>query len=146
MNAIAENLSEIEKRDPATPPPPGELWPEQGGRYVGPYVKDGQLRHGISVAGVENDIPCSFDTQDEKTAGIVHNGFSDWRVPDQRETMLAYIHARDDFHTEGIESVYLTSAPYGSSYAWAVTFENGNVSPWGRNLSFRVRLFRSIIA
>ncbi|MFT0546966.1 hypothetical protein ACMHYO_11560 [Allopusillimonas ginsengisoli] len=50
------------------------------------------------------------------------------------------------FHREGLESVQIASTPYGEGYAWAVYFENGNVSLNYRTNEFRVRPFRSIIA
>ncbi|MGE8449067.1 MAG: DUF1566 domain-containing protein [Pseudomonadales bacterium] len=141
MNAIAEAPAIL-----ITPPQPGALWPEQGGRYVGSYVKAGQLHHGIIADGVDTDIKASFNKLAESPTNIEINGFSDWRAPDQRELMLAFIHAPDNFMRSGWDSIYMTSTPYGSDYVWVVDFEGGDVFTCYRDSEWRVRPFRSIIA
>jgi len=127
-------------------PAPGQPWPEQGGIYVGARVIDGIVRHRIIPGGTDQDIVASHDNAAERiTAAGEINGFSDWGHGDQRDLMLAYINAPDLFHREGIESVQITSTPYGSYYAWAVGFESGDVGVSGRHYEFRVRPFRSFI-
>ncbi|NYT26208.1 hypothetical protein H0A73_21685 [Alcaligenaceae bacterium] len=127
-------------------PAPGQPWPEQGGIYVGARVIDGVVHHRIIPGGTDQDIVASHNNAAERIAATGEiNGFSDWTHGDQRDLMLAYINAPDLFHRGGIESVQITSTPYGSFIAWAVDFESGSVSIFTRDGEFRVRPFRSFI-
>ncbi|NYT38910.1 DUF1566 domain-containing protein [Allopusillimonas soli] len=122
----------------------GQPWPEQGGTYVGSLMKDGQLHHLVEPGGVQFDIE---DVTFRNAAEAVQakgeiNGHNDWRVPDQRELMLAYINVPGQFDKE---DWYWTSAQYSEYLAWAFGFENGNVGNWHKYNEFRVRPFRSII-
>jgi hypothetical protein len=125
----------------------GQPWPEQGGIYIGPRLKDGQVHHVIIPGGTDFDIKASHDNAAERIAakGDI-NGFSDWRHGDQEDLMLAYINARDQFHRKGRESIQISATPYGSGSAWAVDFEHGFVLIDFRYYEFRVRPFRSVIA
>lgn len=124
----------------------GQPWPEQGGIYVGPRLKDGQVHHLVIPGGTDFDIKASHDNAAERISakGDI-NGFSDWRHGEQEDLMLAYINARDQFHHKGMESVQISATPYDSGSAWAVRFEFGDVFLSCRNDEFRVRPFRSII-
>lgn len=124
-----------------------QAWPEQGGIYIGVRLIDGQTHHVIIPGGVEHDIPASHDDAAERIANKGEiNGFSDWRNGSQEDYMLAYINAPERFNRKGIESVYISTTPYGSSDAWAVVFEHGCVYVSNRDYEFLVRPFRSIIA
>jgi len=144
MEALAENT---EQETAVILPLPGQPWPAQGGIYAGSYVKDGQLHHGIFAAGVDSDVQTSFDTLDGKVKDLPQiAGFSDWRAPDQREVMLSFIANPDDFNRKGYDSIYLTSTPFGSYFAWVLGFEGGNVVVYARSSEFRFRPFRSFVA
>jgi hypothetical protein len=67
---------------------------------------------------------------------------ADFYLPAHRE--LLQVVASEGFNDDG--EYTWTSTPYGSDSAWAVSFETGYVSLWGRNREFRVRPVRSIIA
>lgn len=123
----------------------GHEWPEQGGIYIGSRLIDGATHHVIIPGGKEFDL---VDVEFKELASAVTergevNGHADWRAPDQEEMMLAYINVPDLFDKD---DWYWTSKPYGSSRAWAVHFEFGDVDSWGRSFEFRVRPVRSIIA
>jgi hypothetical protein len=125
----------------------GQPWPEQGGVYIGPRLIDGQTHHVVIPGGTEFDIKASHDNAAERiTAKGEINGFSDWRHGSQEDAMLAYINVPNLFHREGVESIQITSTPFGQSTAWAVDFEGGDVGALYRSNEFRVRPFRSIIA
>lgn len=127
-----------------TTPALGQLWPEQGGIFVGQRVIDGQTHNIISAPGVEHDIK-DVEFKDVETKGAIGelNGHSDWRAPDQEDLMLAWVNARKHFEQEGWSSVYWSRSEY-HGYPWAVGFEDGLVSVYGRGYEFRVRPFRSI--
>ncbi|RIJ02188.1 DUF1566 domain-containing protein [Achromobacter sp. K91] len=67
---------------------------------------------------------------------------ADFYLPAHRE--LLQVVAAEGFNDDG--EYTWTSTPYGSGTAWAVYFEDGYVSRWGRFHEFRVRPVRSIIA
>lgn len=128
-----------------TAPAIGQEWPEQGGIYIGSRLIDGATHHVIIPGGKEFDL---VDVEFKDLASAVTdrgevNGHADWRTPDQEDMMLAYINAADLFEKD---DWYWTNKPYGSSNAWAVNFEDGDVVHWLRGHEFRVRPVRSIIA
>jgi len=67
---------------------------------------------------------------------------ADFYLPSHRE--LLQVVAVDGFSKDAGD--VWTSTPYGSYLAWAVGFEDGDVSYWTRYTEFRVRPVRSIIA
>lgn len=128
-----------------TAPAIGQEWPEQGGIYIGSRLIDGATHHVVIPGGKEFDL---VDVEFKDLASAVTecgevNGHADWRAPDQEDMMLAYINAPDLFEKD---DWYWTNKPYGSSLAWAVLFELGYVCRWLRDIEFRVRPVRSIIA
>lgn len=124
----------------------GQPWPEQGGIYIGSRLIDGQTHHVIIPGGTEYDIRASYDNAAERIAAKGElNGFSDWRHGSREDVMLALINVPDLFHCRGMESIQITSTPYGQHHhAWAVDFQFGCVDTWPRYDEFRVRPFRSI--
>ncbi len=78
----------------------------------------------------------------EAASEYTADGLADFYLPSHRE--LLQIVAVEGF-SENAGDVW-TSTPYGSSGAWAVDFEYGNVGRWDRRSEFRVRPVRSIIA
>lgn len=125
----------------------GQLWPEQGGIFIGSRLIGGQIHHLIIPGGVEHDIKgITFNGIDEAItkAGEI-NGHNDWRAPDQEDLMLAWINAREHFVQTGIDSIYW-SRSFHHDWPWAVVFECGDVLINNRNVEFRVRPFRSVIA
>lgn len=130
-----------------TPPSVGQLWPEQGGVYIGSRLINGQARHTITPTGIEHDKRATFDQIEagEVVFGEI-NGFSDWQVGEQEDLMLAYINARERFvQTGGLGSIYWTRS-FHHGWPWAVDFEYGSAISYTRSNEFRVRPFRSIIA
>lgn len=128
-----------------TAPVIGHEWPEQGGVYIGSRLIDGATHHVIIPGGKEFDL---VDVEFKDLASAVTergevNGHADWRAPDQKDMMLAYINTPDLFNKD---DWYWTNKPYGAYDAWAVSFENGLVYTWRRLYEFRVRPVRSIIA
>ncbi|OZI57637.1 DUF1566 domain-containing protein [Bordetella genomosp. 4] len=76
----------------------------------------------------------------QAAADYTADGHSDFFLPSQRELMLAFAALGVD---EELSDVW-TSTPYGSLYAWAVSFEYGRVDLWDRTNEFRVRPVRII--
>ena len=124
-----------------TAPAIGQEWPEQGGIYIGSRLIDGTTHHVIIPGGKEFDlIDVEFkDLSSAVTERGEVNGHADWRAPDQEDMMLAYINVP---HLFDKDDWYWTNKPFGSSSAWAVDFEYGSVTNWGRGLGFRVRPVR----
>lgn len=129
-----------------TPPAIGQLWPEQGGVYVGSRVIGGHVRHIITPTGIEHDQEASFNKIEagEVVFGEI-NGHSDWEVGEQEDLMLAWVTAREQFVQTGAGSIYW-SRSFHHGWPWAVAFEDGYVSSSRRYDEFRVRPFRSVIA
>lgn len=130
-----------------TIPTIGQLWPEQGGIYVGSRLIDGQVHHIITPAGIEHDQKADFDKIE---AGGVEfgeiNGHSDWQAGEQEDLMLGHINTREHFvQTGGLDSIYW-SRSFHHGWPWAVGFEYGDVNDDRRYDEFRVRPFRSVIA
>lgn len=144
----------------------GEYWPDQGGIYAGDFRADDGTVYGLIVADCGEDVGraswapdgerdlSDWDGLDntqrlrnECPAAKLANDFradecADFYLPARRELMLA---AANVPHLFGKESWYWTSTPRMASYAWAVDFENGYVTPNLRFLEFRVRPFRRFI-
>lgn len=123
----------------------GQPWPEQGGIYIGTRLINGVVRHRIIPGGTEFDIQVSYDnaaTRIKKARGRI-NGFADWRHGDQRDLMLAYINVPHLFHQSGVESIQISSTPFGSNSALAVDFEDGFTYHYRRRSELPTRPFRS---
>lgn len=120
----------------------GQLWPEQGGIYVGARLVNGEVRHTIKPAGTEHDATgLNFAAAKSHQFGEI-NGHSDWHTGDQEDYMLAYVNAREHFKQEGIDSIYWTRSEH-HGVAWAVDFEHGDTGYYVRHNEFRAAPFRS---
>ncbi len=120
----------------------GDLWPEQGGIFVGTILVDGKECHIITPEGTGHDLTKQTYDETEKAEFGEINGHSDWHVGDQEEFMLGYINTRKQFKCDGgIDSIYWTRS-FHHGYPWAVDFENGDVLNYIRSYQFRVRPFR----
>lgn len=84
-------------------PIPGQPWPKQGGIYVGTRVIDGAVVHIIAAPGVEHDIVGVQFGQVEAVIPAELNGHTDWRAPDQKDLMLAFVNASENFVHDGAE-------------------------------------------
>lgn len=122
----------------------GQMWPEQGGIYVGARLISQREYHVIIPGGIFFDIT---GVKYQNICRAIENrgaigGFSDWHLPDQNDLMLAYCNVRELFmQTGGADSLYWTrSERYG--LPWAVGFENGRVDSFHRGNLFRVRPVR----
>jgi hypothetical protein len=130
----------VEKKAASAVPKIGAAWPEQGGIYIGSRLIDSAVHHIIIPGGTEQDFEnLEFNQAAEVITGKEINGHSDWRMPDQRDLMLAYVNVPEHFNKS---DWYWTGTPYGSFTAWAVGFECGPVFTCRRFSEFRVRPFR----
>ncbi|ANN70890.1 DUF1566 domain-containing protein [Bordetella bronchialis] len=127
----------------------GQLWPEQGGIFIGSRLIDGTVHHVIIPGGVEHDIKgVAFSDIDSAVAKVGDlNGHSDWRAPDREDLMLGWINGREHFQQtcSWDDTIYWSRTEY-KDYAWAVDFEYGLVGYYYRTNEFRVRPVRSFIA
>lgn len=120
-----------------------QLWPEQGGIYIGSRLIDGEVHHVVIPGGIEHDAK---DIKFDNVPGGIPkeiNGHEDWRAPDQEDLMLAWINAREHFTQEGSDSIYWSRSERSKHWAWAVAFEVGLTFYLNRDFEFRVRPFRS---
>ena len=121
-----------------------QLWPEQGGIYIGSRLIDGQVHHVVIPGGIEHDAK---DIKFADVTGCIPkdiNGHSDWRAPDKEDLMLAWINAREHFVQEDVDSIYW-SRSFHHDWPWAVGFEGGLTYSARRYLEFRVRPFRRFV-
>jgi len=147
----------------------GELWPGQGGHYVGilPAIGDRPAMH--MIAGVEKDRLAWGPYDNETSATSRHDGrantnallaaggnkypaaawcadhqvglLDDFHLPSQAELFLASLYAPQLFHKT---SWYWSSTQYSRTTAFAQYFEYG-LSGWiGKGNELRVRAFRWI--
>ena len=121
-----------------------QLWPEQGGIYIGSRLIDGEVHHVVIPGGIEHDAK---DIKFDNVPGGIPkeiNGHEDWRAPDQEDLMLAWINAREHFTQEGTDSIYWSRSERSKHWAWAVDFVNGYTASLSlRTLECRVRPVRS---
>ena len=120
-----------------------QLWPEQGGIYIGSRLIDGEVHHVVIPGGIEHD---ANDIKFDDVPGSILkeiNCHKDWRAPDQEDLMLAWINAREHFTQEGSGSIYWSRSEHSKHWAWAVVFEDGYTLFYYRTNEFRVRPFRS---
>ena len=149
----------------ATRPAPGEVWPGQGGIYIGDFRAQAGRLYGLIVAPEEDIGRAAWGPEGERdlsdwdglgntrrlrnecpaaklAADYTRDGHSDFYLPARRELNLASANAADLF---GTESWYWSSTPYSNGYAWAVDFEDGYTDRDTRRSEFRVRPFRRFI-
>ena len=122
-----------------------QLWPEQGGIYIGSRLIDGEVHHVVIPGGIEHD---ANDIKFDDVPGSILkeiNCHEDWRAPDQEDLMLAWINAREHFTQEGSGSIYWSRSERSKHWAWAVDFENGLTYYHRRDNEFRVRPFRRFV-
>lgn len=142
-------------------PAVGEYWPGQGGKLIGLHPKGGYLvaaepLEGNFQFGRYNQDLTGFSPTDGETntralvnlgdtpaalaaSKYTADGHHDFYLPSQTEgaMILGALGLSDD--------AFWTSTPYGAYGAWAVVFEDVNVSLWRRNDEFRVRPVRRVI-
>ena len=118
---------------------PAEIGAElQGGIYVGPMVENGRLVH--LIAAEESIGKVKWEQAKELASDYEGGDYSDWYLPNKDELAIALAHSKSKFES----GWHWTSTPYGSSVAWAVGFEYGDVYHWGRGNEFLVRPFRRL--
>lgn len=142
-------------------PAVGDYWPGQGGRLVGMHPEGGYLVAGEPLEGkyqfgrYDQDLtffsPTDGETNTRALLGLgdapaalaaseyTADGHHDFYLPSQTEgaMILGALGLSD--------GVFWTSTPYGSRYAWAVSFASGTVDHWTRRYEFRVRPVRRVI-
>ena len=128
-----------------------DYWPGQGGRFVGLHPLGGfaiaaaQLLEDEQEFGLYGQRLADFSDIDgaENTRKLVElgspaakaateytaDGHTDFYLPSHRE--MLQIGAVLGFDEDGPDA--WTSTPFGSSDAWALDFEHGNVNAWYRS-------------
>lgn len=153
------------KTSAVTPPPLGQVWPGQGGVYLGLHPMGGYLigaekpldskyefgGYGDSLEGY-SDLDGAENTRKLLERGghpaviaaseYTADGHSDFYLASQREAAQRLVAAG----TSADGDWEWTSTPYGSASARAVGFERGYVDVGSRGNEFRVRPFRRFIA
>lgn len=154
-----------------TPPALGELWPGQGGYYVGTWPAMGGLpaRHVIAAStdsaealtwgGYGNDAPSAAsridgaaNTRALGADGTPHpaaafckayteDGHTDYHLPSQADLFLASLNAQGRFNPD---SWYWTSTQDSAGSAFAQDFRGGTSNWLVKAYEFRVRAFRTI--
>jgi len=123
---------------------PRQHYPEQGGVYIGPRLIDGKTHHCFIPE--HERVHSKFDAIAPAIASLGEiNGHNDWRMADMEDGMLAFINARDLFPSSGSESVIWLNKPYGSTLAWALGFEGGDVDVGTRSSEFAGLPVRSVV-
>ena len=165
-SAVRQLIEQLERQPyqfpVATRPKIGEYLTGQGGIYVGDILGNDGVLYGLITAkeqdvgrakwggdgerdlsdwdGLSNTNRLRKECPAAKLASDYEaDGHADFYLPARRELIVA---AANVPHLFGKESWYWTSTPYGSTSAWAVDFEDGGVSLYGRSHEFRVRPFR----
>lgn len=147
----------------------GELWPGEGGHYVGILPAIGDRPAMYMIAGAECADRLKWGPYDEtalatsrhdgraNTQALIvsrdkypaawwcanqqHRGCTDWHLPSQAELFMALLNAPGAFEKEG----WYWSSTQGSRYfAFAQAFEYGNSGWYVKDGEFRVRAFRWI--
>jgi hypothetical protein len=143
----------------------GEYLSGQGGVYVGDILGNDGVTYGLITPKDEDIGRAKWGPEGERdlsdwdglsntarlrnegpAARLASNyeadGHVDFYLPAHRELIVAQANVP---HLFGKDSWYWTSTPYGQSNAWAVDFEDGNVTTGYRFTEFRVRPFRRFI-
>lgn len=164
LDALLERLTSSPSRL-ARPALIGAELPGQGGVYAGDILGDDGVVYGLVVASEDLDGTYAWGPEDgEHTAstwdGLVNtndllrhdkthaaaraakaysaDGHADFYLPAKRELQIIAANLPHLFQPKP----YWTSTPYGSTRAWAVSFEYGAVYYWPRRNEFRVRPVR----
>ena len=114
----------------------GEYLPGQGGIYAGPHFEDGKLVH--LIAAPESIGERKWEAGKTAAAEYRGAGFDDWFMPEKSHLMIAQIYIKDRFE----KAFHWSATPVGSTGAWYVYFEDGNVYVSYRGFEFLVRPFR----
>lgn len=147
----------------------GEVWPGQGGIYIGLMKdEDGLTYHlvrattdlkdnaawgksGEKLSGCDNKWHGLGNTQAMAKAGseiaktaleLEIDGHQDFYIPAQREAMLQYINAPKASKSE----LYWTSTQYASSDAWYQSFDDGSSYIYYKDFTLRVCAVRRFLA
>lgn len=130
-----------------TPPALCQLWPEQGGVFVGSRLIIGVVHHIlIADGGASRDVTeVNGDTALSLDFGKI-GGFRGWHAGDQEDHMLAYTNARGHFWQEiNRGSVYWTRSTH-RGVRWAFSYLDGGCAPMGSYVPLRARAFRHVCA
>jgi hypothetical protein len=158
----------------ATPPLPGQLWPEQGGLYAGVIVGDDgkpyhlialqpQDYHGVigpwgeygkEIKGASSERDGLPNTDAMVAAGseiatatraLAVGGHDDWYIASRHEASLAYIHTGAGDDIDG-DPDYWTSTQCSAHYAWDQHFADGTQYYWSKGSKLRARVVRRLLA
>jgi hypothetical protein len=166
---VEKIMPSFKLQDEAAVPRPGEIWPGQGGIYVGtvPAMLGAPARHLIAgkhetklpwggydhetsgasshVDGPANTKALLADSEKHPAAAWCENyqddGHHDFHLPSRFDLLIAFLTAPQVFEKEGW---YWSSTQASRRYAFVQAFASGNSGWSGKDVEFRVRAFRWI--
>ena len=150
----------LQTRQPSTPPDQGEVWPGQGGHYIGTMpaigsapgyhlVASPQRGENLAYGGRDHDTPGATSQHDGKVntaalladsvphpaaqfaAAVRTDGHTDFYLPSRAELLLCWLCAPQLFEKS---SYYWSSSQSSRHDAWIQGFEYGS-SYWGGKVS-----------
>jgi hypothetical protein len=131
----------------ARAPAIGEIWPGQGGIYVGlSRGEEGQPDAHLIVHVAEAEDTLDWEGAKAWAAAITVDGLlTDFHLPTRSESALLYANVRDLMDKDGW---YWTSTQYAGyeSYAWYQSFGLGGQSSYRKSYEGRVRAVRRLTA
>ena len=124
-----------------TPPAIGEIWPGQGGRYVGLAAADDDNPQGhLVLCDMTNDLDWKAAIEWAKTQSA--DGHTDLRLPTRFEAALIYANAQQ--HVDQ-SRWHWTSTQCSRNTAWVQDFGVGLQYGVGKGGTRRVRLVRRFV-
>ncbi|MEK6788478.1 MAG: DUF1566 domain-containing protein [Pseudomonadota bacterium] len=166
--ASGASLQQAFVRDAHTPVI-GEVWPGQGGIYLGPIKDEDGLTYHLVRATTDLKDNAAWGTSGEKLSGCDNkwhglrntqamaeagsevaktaleleiDGHQDFYIPALREAMLQYINAPKASKPE----LYWTSTQYDSYNAWCQSFDVGDSDIRSKDNTLRVCAVRRFLA
>lgn len=120
----------------------GELWPGQGGIYIGMARGLNNAPDYPLIMAEAEKTKLGWNASGEWAKALVIDGHRDYTLPTRREQHLMIAIAKEMFAPEW----YWSSeqfAPYGGS-AWAQYFDDGNQSGSRKGSEYRARAVRRL--
>lgn len=119
----------------------------QGGIYAGPRFNMERRRFEHVIAAKElasGDHSWNNDKAEQAARAYRGGGYADWRLPTKEHGHLLQTYLQPMGKLP--KKVCWTSTPFGSSGAWALDFECGDVGGWLRYIELAVLPVRIITA
>lgn len=126
---------------PLTPPRLGEIWPSQGGYFVGTVFGDGKPDYHL-IVGPEMDGEADWNTAMKWAANLAIQGHKDYSLPNRREQRFLFCQAKH-LHQE---TWYWSSEQHASTShsAWVQVFDDGGQYDGRKGGSYRARAVRRL--